>query len=315
MMCSNCCNNRHFDPDGSGSVHYGEFVWAFFNRRGLVRQWQRKTKGLTFAQIKERFHRSDINGDGNLDVKEFQRVLKAFGMTLPKEQLEILIDRFDLDGDGEINMQEFLSFIESEQNNFGGSPIIGTAGAAAMASSLLPAPRSVSPVPRLRAASPSPTAAPISETRAPQTARSRSPAAVPSSSASKTRPTSAPPRPPAARPLHATAPSHLQRHHRSVQDADHEEDIDDSSVHARARQSLAATSPATRQSLDGEAETKRREAQPPLPSQPTPSHSDIIGSGQGHKVKDDVDVMWMARMLQAQAEIESRLGKRYYRNA
>ena len=24
---------RHFDPNESGSVHYGEFVWAFFNRR------------------------------------------------------------------------------------------------------------------------------------------------------------------------------------------------------------------------------------------------------------------------------------------
>lgn len=241
-------------------------------------------------------------------------MLKSFGMTVPQDQLEILIDRFDLDGDGEINMQEFLSFIESEQNNFGESPVIGTAGAAAMASSLLPAPRSVSPVAR-RAASPSPTA-PTAETRVPQTARSRSPAAVPSSSSSssaaKTRPSSAPPRPPAARPLHATAPSHLQRHHRSVHDADPDEDFDDSSVHARARKTLASTSPATRAvPLDGEAETKRRDAQPP-----PGSHLDSIAGGTGHSsVKDEVDVMWMARMLQAQAEIESRLGKRYYRNA
>jgi hypothetical protein len=32
-------------------------------------------------------------------------------------------------------------------------------------------------------------------------------------------------------------------------------------------------------------------------------------------MKDEVDVMWMARMLQTQAEIESRLGNRYFRNA
>ena len=38
---------HHFDPNESGSVHYGEFLWAFFNRRDLARRWKRSTRGLT----------------------------------------------------------------------------------------------------------------------------------------------------------------------------------------------------------------------------------------------------------------------------
>lgn len=66
--------NRHFDPNDSGSVHFGEFVWAFFNRRKMVRQWKRNTEKMTEAQIKEKFHMADTNGNGRLSPKEFKRV-------------------------------------------------------------------------------------------------------------------------------------------------------------------------------------------------------------------------------------------------
>ncbi|KAG5189886.1 polcalcin Nic t 1-like protein, partial [Tribonema minus] len=29
---------KHFDPNGSGTINSGEFLWAFFNRRRLLRQ-------------------------------------------------------------------------------------------------------------------------------------------------------------------------------------------------------------------------------------------------------------------------------------
>eukprot|EP01032_Pedospumella_encystans_P022776 gene22776-25801_t len=108
---------KHFDPNDSGSVHFGEFVWAFFNRRGLVRQWKRKTDGLTESDIKNKFHRADINGDGRLNPKEFKKLLKAFGMEMSPADIDILIERFDLDGDGDIDLPEFRAFIESEQKN------------------------------------------------------------------------------------------------------------------------------------------------------------------------------------------------------
>ena len=41
----------HFDPNGSGSVHYGEFLWAFFNRRRLMKQWKTAQKKMTKTEI------------------------------------------------------------------------------------------------------------------------------------------------------------------------------------------------------------------------------------------------------------------------
>ena len=57
---------RHFDPNGSGSIHYGEFMWAFFNRRKMARKYKRHIEGLTEEQINSKFHYFDRNGDGTL---------------------------------------------------------------------------------------------------------------------------------------------------------------------------------------------------------------------------------------------------------
>jgi hypothetical protein len=107
---------RHFDPNGSGSVHYGEFQWAFFNRRSLARKYKRNTMGLTADKVIGKFHRYDINGDGVLSVKEFKKLLADFEIKLADDELEVLIDRFDRDGDGEIDVEEFKDFVDAEVN-------------------------------------------------------------------------------------------------------------------------------------------------------------------------------------------------------
>ena len=105
---------HHFDPNGVGEVTIGEFVWAFFNRRGLVRQWRRKTDKLTEAQIRAKFYAADSSGNGKLDGREFARFLKSFGIdTTPAEQ-QALMDRFDSDGNGSLDLDEFRSFLASE---------------------------------------------------------------------------------------------------------------------------------------------------------------------------------------------------------
>ena len=129
---------RHFDPNNSGSVHYGEFIWAFFNRRGLVRQWKHKTKGITEAEIKMKFHMADINGDGRLNHKEFKKLLHSFGIDINDQDIDILINRFDLDHDGDIDLNEFRLFIESEQQNL--HEVEGTGGF--NPSKVLPLPKS-----------------------------------------------------------------------------------------------------------------------------------------------------------------------------
>jgi Ca2+-binding EF-hand superfamily protein len=105
---------NHFDPNGSGEVSSGEFVWAFFNRRGLVRQWRRKSDRLSDDQIRQKFHAADISGDGKLSPKEFAKFLKSFGVEVTAAERQALMDRFDVDGDGTLDLGEFQDFIVSE---------------------------------------------------------------------------------------------------------------------------------------------------------------------------------------------------------
>lgn len=98
-------------------MHWGEFVWAFYNRRAFVRRWKKASEGLTIAQIRDRFHRADRNGNGQLAAKELQLVLRSFGMDVSDDDMQIMADRFDLDGDGDLDMEEFIAFVHSEQHS------------------------------------------------------------------------------------------------------------------------------------------------------------------------------------------------------
>ena len=109
---------RHFDVNNSGAVHYGEFVWAFFNRKKLVRQWKRNTEKLTKNEIINIFHQYDTNGDNKLNINEFKKLLKSFQINnLTNQEIEILMEKFDIDNNKKIDLQEFLVFIQSEQTN------------------------------------------------------------------------------------------------------------------------------------------------------------------------------------------------------
>lgn len=109
---------HHFDPNDSGSVHYGEFLWAFFNKRDLARTFRRGSRNLTPKEIQLRFRKADFNGNGYLSKKEFKAFLKTFGIVFKEEsEFQILMDKFDTDGDGEIDLEEFKVFINEEVND------------------------------------------------------------------------------------------------------------------------------------------------------------------------------------------------------
>lgn len=347
---------RHFDPNDSGTVHFGEFVWAFFNRRGLVRQWKRKTEGMTEATIKTKFHLADVNGDGRLNPKEFKKLLRSFGMEMAAADIEILIDRFDLDNDGDIDLHEFRAFIESEQKN-----LFEAENAGANKSKALPPPKSQLYKGRAMddtgVSLPRPQTAGIAErqggssaghsARRPSSApRGRAPASNTSSSNNSSAHVSRSPSPspaasrqrahplsksvsvqstkePAALNKHRTYPrpgdpsSRLQVHEENWEDTDEHEASDHSPSETRGNAGNsrgAGSSSLWRMDAAGAAVSEM--------SPMGPSASLLDGySGQGHgqgrdpldEVPDeDVDVLWVSRMLQAQAEIEARIGKRYY---
>lgn len=232
---------KHFDPNDSGGVHYGEFIWAFFNRRSLVRQWKRKTDSLTPAQVTEKFHQADKNGNGRLSPKEFKGLLKSFGIELGLPDIEVLIGRFDVDNDGDIDMHEFRNFIEQEKGALFGQ----AAGATAPQLELPP---------------------PLNRSRARQ----------------RSRPQGSNERQNATQPLPLKPPPPTTNTSTSVE---------------QPRDARAKTAPAP---IDRGTWTESGERE-----------SSRSGGGEGGL---EVDAMWLSRMMQAQAEIESRVGRRYYQN-
>lgn len=83
----------------------------------MVRQWKRHTDGFSNEELVSKFHQFDLNGDGQLNFKEFKKLLLNFGIKITDDEQETLMNRFDNDQDGCINMIEFFIFIENEKNN------------------------------------------------------------------------------------------------------------------------------------------------------------------------------------------------------
>ena len=277
----------------------------------LVRQWKRKTDSMTEATIKQKFHMADINGDGRLNPKEFMKLLKSFGMDLSPADVEILIARFDVDNDGDIDLNEFRAFIESEQKNLSDATA-STAGA--LASSALPPPKgrtyqrgsgsgggSVddSTLLPLR-----PRSSSTSHSR-PQTATS---ATQPRHNLNKTTSDGTPHRPASAprsrTNLNVTAPGGI-------------ESSPDRQLLRPLGRSVTIQSPRTGNISSN---TERGNGSSDGSGDGTKSGIALrtdegVGVGVGNDgevLGEEVDLLWVSRMLQAQAEVEARIGRRYY---
>jgi len=104
----------HFDANGNGKIHYSEFSFAFFNRRGLINKW-RMVRGpgmRSEAAIMSIFRKYDFDGSGKLEKDEFERCLVDMGIVLPPLEFQILAERFDTDKDGFVQPKEFLAFMK-----------------------------------------------------------------------------------------------------------------------------------------------------------------------------------------------------------
>ena len=55
------------------------------------------------------FKRFDFNGNGKLDIMEFEEALGQFGLFPSKVELQALIKFYDADGDGNVTYNEFIN--------------------------------------------------------------------------------------------------------------------------------------------------------------------------------------------------------------
>lgn len=265
-------------------------MWAFFNRRGLVRQWKRKTKGITEAEIKRKFHLADANGDGRLNHKEFKKLLHSFGMEINDKDIDILMDRFDLDNDGDIDLKEFRLFIESEQKNLDEAE--GTAGFKPTA--ILPAPKLHQPEK-------------IVTRNSTDDWQVTSPNRRSRGASLRRRPSSAP-----------RGGSSGSIANRASNNSDKvfldEERVSMSGVDTKNKtMPVDHYSPADKRKPSNQHGTfppARNQRRPASinPSLKQPETAEDVADSGG----EDVDPLWLARMLKAQAEVEARVGKRYF---
>jgi calcium-binding protein CML len=287
-------------------------VYLRFAFYSLVRQWKRKTDGMTEAAIKTKFHLADVNGDGRLNPKEFKKLLKTFGMEIAPADVEILIERFDVDNDGDIDLHEFRAFIESEQKN-----LFETSAAVASKSALLPPPKSTSYRSGAREGGYADDSG-IGMARPRTAGASRASQSVASSR-------ELPPRRPASAPrsrLNATAPGVIESSpnrrygtgslDRSVGfDVDEEPSGPEKISHKTYPRQGDHRQLSTIEETTGEFADTLGSDRVGMTVAEMPAMAKSSGAA-GSALEEDVDVLWVARMLQAQAEVESRIGKRYY---
>ena len=62
---------------------------------------------FTDAEIKEAFYTFDLNGNGYVGAAEIRFVMDALGEGVTDEEIDEMIRMVDVDGDGEVNFREF----------------------------------------------------------------------------------------------------------------------------------------------------------------------------------------------------------------
>ncbi|CAN0308005.1 unnamed protein product [Ectocarpus sp. 12 AP-2014] len=92
------------DLDGNGLINFAEFVTMM-----------RKCKVDTDfdRQIREAFKFFDQDGSGAIDTKELGNIMRQLGAKLTDSEINLLVQEADVDGDGQVDINEFLKIMYS----------------------------------------------------------------------------------------------------------------------------------------------------------------------------------------------------------
>jgi Ca2+-binding EF-hand superfamily protein len=86
-----------FDPDGSGTVSYTEFL----------RYALRDALASSATRVMDFFHKVDVDGSGEIGVEEFRLAVRSVGLDVPREHLDAIFVTMDEDKSGTISFREF----------------------------------------------------------------------------------------------------------------------------------------------------------------------------------------------------------------
>ena len=101
-----------FGSEGSGvgikAVDAAEFE-IINNRKRLVH-----TQPFTDAEIKDAFFTFDVSGNGFVAAAEIRFVLDALGENVTDEEIDEMVRMIDMDGDGQVNFKEFYKMASGD---------------------------------------------------------------------------------------------------------------------------------------------------------------------------------------------------------
>ena len=92
------------DADGNGTIDFPEFITMM----------SRKMKDTdSEEELMEAFKVFDKDGNGFISASELRHVMTNLGEKLSDEEVDEMIREADLDGDGQINHKEFVKMMMS----------------------------------------------------------------------------------------------------------------------------------------------------------------------------------------------------------
>jgi len=91
------------DKDGSGLVDYDDFV-ALMAAKVAARD--------PLDELRKAFKLFDDDETGKISFANLKRVARELGEAMTDEELQEMIDEADRDGDGEVDVEEFLRIMQ-----------------------------------------------------------------------------------------------------------------------------------------------------------------------------------------------------------
>ena len=91
------------DTDGSGTIEFPEFLEMM-----TAKMSERDPK----EEMMKAFRLFDDDETGKISFRNLKRVAKELGENMTDEEIQEMIDEADRDGDGEINLEEFMRIMK-----------------------------------------------------------------------------------------------------------------------------------------------------------------------------------------------------------
>merc|ERR1719409_616249 len=93
------------DADGNGTIDFTEFL-------ALMARKMKDTD--TEEELKEAFRVFDRDNNGFISATELRHVMTNLGEKLTDEEVDEMIREADIDGDGQVNYKEFVTMMTSK---------------------------------------------------------------------------------------------------------------------------------------------------------------------------------------------------------